>query len=177
MKTKSISKTVSAEGAASFTSTSIKTICVLLLVLFSLIPSTTKAQTLAVVSGTGMSVCASFSFAIGYNYTLAPMNYSVESYSCSGGANKESVAFSPQGNGWRVEKSNWSFIPNTTCTVITLDGFDGTGNPITTVNMSPNDVLLPCCYVAGTPNVMQFTLNGSTLPGTYNRNNWSIYVN
>lgn len=161
-------------NVVSFTFTSIKTICLLLLVLFSLKPSMTKAQTAAVVSGTGMAVCASYSFSVASGTTLTPLNYSTQYFACSG-VNKEDIAFNQQGNSWRVHKGLWSFIPNTTSTLVTLYGPDGGGTPNTPVSLSPNDVLLPINYTTN-PDCLQFTLNGNTLPGTYERNSWWIDV-
>jgi hypothetical protein len=131
---------------------------------------------LAVVSGTGMSNCTSYSFGIAGSTSLTPLNYGNQYFQCSG-VNKDDISFNQQGNGWRVQKSLFSYIPNTSCSYATLDGVDGWNATINTVTISPNDVVLPCCYqVSNGVNCVQFTINGTTQPGIYDRSNWVIWT-
>lgn len=174
MKTNTLSEVSPNNSVKSINKKSIKVTLLSLLLFLTLKPFENNAQTAAVVSGTGMAVCASYSFSVASGTTLSPLSYSTQYFACSG-VNKEDISFNPQGSTWRVHKGLWSFIPNTTSTLVTLYGPDGGGTPNTPVSLSPNDVLLPINYTTN-PDCLQFTLNGNTLPGTYERNSWWIDV-
>jgi len=174
MKTKLISKQKPTVNWASFNGTSLKATCALFMLFLALIPNNTKAQT-AVVTGTGMGVCASFSFGTTSGTTTRPANYGNQNFACTG-TNKDDIAYTNGPGGFRVQKSLWSFIPNTTMTLGILAGEDAFGGSNAPITLNPNDVVLPCCYGTATNSViyMQFDINGSVQTPTYAITTWTL---
>lgn len=174
MKAKITTTKMPAGSRASFAASSLKKISVFILVLVALMPLVTKAQSpTGVLTGTGMGVCSGFSFNSTAGTPITPLNYGNQYYACTG-ANSDDVSFSPQGNTWRVEKLSWHFIATTT-TGGRLNGFDATGTPISQVSLPTNQWLQPVTYtVVSGVNCVIFYLNGSPLPGVYDRSNFTI---
>jgi hypothetical protein len=174
MKTKLNSKTSRAVSPFTYVNDSIKKTFLLILVLLALTPNITKAQTTGVLTGTGMGVCAGYSFASTAGQpTITPMNYGNQSFACTG-LNDDDIAFNPQGNGWRVQIKSWEFIYNASGTA-TLSAYDGATNTLVTVTFFANDVLATTDYqlVGGIP-CCRFILNNNYVTGTVRRATWEI---
>jgi hypothetical protein len=165
MKTKLNSKRMPLVG------TSLKT-CLLLLVLFWLMPGATKAQTTGIMKGKGMSICQTFTFAATAGNPITPLNYGSQNYACTG-ATSDDISFNPQGTTWRVEKTTWQFTTTTTAGG-TLTGKDGMGNTLSPVFLPMGQTLQPAGYVmVGTTPCVKLQLAGSFI-GTYDQTMFSI---
>jgi hypothetical protein len=178
MKTKSISKTISAGRFVSLAAASVKKTFFLLLLVFALMPSIIKAQTVTgIMTGTGMGACQAFSFnTTTSSTTLSPLNYGNQNYACTG-LNDDDISFDPQGNAWRVQIKSWEYEYKPTTGTGTLQVQESlspfsvvnytftTSDKISTTDYSTQGGVLSC----------RFLFQGNYLSTTYyRRDNWII---